>query len=70
MKASILAVAATSLLPSAMACLGYTGGVPKPTDHFSNSKVIEVKAGQVYDGKWAKYDRGSGACKGQNEGGK
>ncbi|KAI8714325.1 Pectate lyase [Fusarium sp. LHS14.1] len=69
MKASILAVAATSLLPSAMACLGYTGGVPKPTDHHSNSKVIEVKAGQVYDGKWAKYDRGSGACKGQNEGG-
>jgi pectate lyase len=53
-----------------MACLGYTGGVPKPTDHISKSKVIEVKAGEVFDGKWAKYDRGSGACKGQNEGGK
>ena len=55
-------------LPAALACLGYEGGVPTPTKHISNSKVIEVAAGQVFDGGWAKYDRGSGACNDQNEG--
>lgn len=56
-------------LPVAFACLGYEGGVPTPTKSVTNSKVIEVAAGQVYDGGWAKYDRGSGACHEQAEGG-
>jgi hypothetical protein len=60
---------AVALVPSTLACLGYEGGVPKATDTHSNSNFIEVKAGQVYDGKWARYDRGSGAC-GSGEGGK
>lgn len=55
-------------LPAALACLGHEGGVPEPTDHISNSNVIEIGAGEVFDGGWAKYDRGSGACNGQNEG--
>ena len=59
-----------ALLPSALACLGYTGGLPTPTSTKTNSKVIEVAAGQVFDGGWAKYDRGSGACSEQAEGGK
>jgi hypothetical protein len=59
-----------AMLPSALACLAYTGGLPTPTSTKTNSKVIEVAAGQVYDGGWAKFDRGSGACKGQTEGGK
>lgn len=56
------------LVPVALACLGYEGGVPTPTAHHSNSAVIEVAAGQVFDAGWAKYDRGSGACNGQSEG--
>ena len=55
-------------LPAVLACLGYEGGVPDPTDHISNSEVIEVAAGEVFDGGWAKYDRGSGACNEQSEG--
>lgn len=56
-------------LPIALACLGYEGGIPTPTDHHSNSAVIEIAAGEVFDAGWAKYDRGSGACKGSTEGG-
>jgi pectate lyase len=59
-----------AFLPSALACLGYTGGVPKATSTKTNSKVITVAAGTVYDGGWARYDRGSGACNEQAEGGK
>lgn len=58
-----------ALLPVAFACNGYTGGVPKATSTKTNSKVITVKAGTTYDGKWARYDRGAGACGGQSEGG-
>jgi hypothetical protein len=58
-----------ALLPVALACNGYTGGVPKATSTKTNSKVITVKAGTTYDGKWARYDRGAGACGGQSEGG-
>ncbi|RYP87426.1 hypothetical protein DL769_000522 [Monosporascus sp. CRB-8-3] len=56
-------------LPATLACLGYDGGVPKPAGTVHSDKVIEVKAGQVFDGAWKKYDRGSGACNGQSEGG-
>ncbi|GMG50779.1 unnamed protein product [Aspergillus oryzae var. brunneus] len=57
-----------AFLPVALACLGYEGGVPTPTAHYSNSAVIEIAAGEVFDAGWAKYDRGSGACGGQTEG--
>ncbi|TRM63302.1 pectate lyase-domain-containing protein [Schizophyllum amplum] len=40
----------------------------QPTQTISNSAVIEIAAGQTYDGSWARYDRGSGACNGQSEG--
>jgi len=59
-----------ALVPAALACNAYTGGLPTPTSTKTNSKVIEVKAGAVFDGGWAKYDRGSGACNEQAEGGK
>lgn len=59
-----------ALLPGALACLGYTGGVPNPTASYSNSAVIEIAAGEIFDAGWAKYDRGSGACNEQAEGGK
>ncbi|MBE3041726.1 pectate lyase [Candidatus Bathyarchaeota archaeon] len=55
-------------LPAALACLGHEGGIPTATDNISNGNVIEVGAGEVFDGGWAKYDRGSGACNNQNEG--
>lgn len=56
------------ILPVGLACLGYEGGIPTPTAHHSNSAVIEIAAGEVFDAGWAKYDRGSGACKGSTEG--
>lgn len=64
MRSSILALA----LPTALACLGYEGGIPAATKTISNKAVIEVAAGQTFDGAWARYDRGSGACGGQSEG--
>jgi hypothetical protein len=60
---------AALLLPAVLACNGYTGGLPKPTSTKTNSKVITVAAGQTFDCGWAKYDRGSGACNEQAEGG-
>lgn len=59
-----------ALVPAALACNAYTGGVPTATSTKTNSKVIEVAAGTVFDGGWARYDRGSGACNDQAEGGK
>ncbi|ROT37289.1 putative pectate lyase F [Sodiomyces alkalinus F11] len=55
-------------LPASLACLGHEGGVPVATGHHSNPQVIEVAAGQVFDGGWARYDRGPGACNEQAEG--
>lgn len=69
MLPSTLLVTLVNLVPSAYACLGYTGGLPTATSTKTNSKVIEVAAGETYDGGWAKYDRGSGACTEQAEGG-
>nr|AFR36913.1 pectate lyase [Colletotrichum lindemuthianum] len=66
-KSSIVAFLAA--LPSTLACLGYEGGIPAATSTKTNSKVIEVKAGEVYDGGWARFDRESGACNDQAEGG-
>ncbi|TGO76356.1 hypothetical protein BELL_0160g00100 [Botrytis elliptica] len=69
MVATLKLVSLMAILPSALACLGYTGGIPKATSTKTNSKVIEVAAGTTFDGGWARYDRGSGACGGQTEGG-
>ncbi|KAM0540224.1 hypothetical protein ACHAPJ_013622 [Fusarium lateritium] len=55
-------------LPAAMACLGYSGGLPKHTGTKSLSKPQTIKAGQTFDAKWVKYDRGV-SCTGQSEGG-
>lgn len=59
-----------ALVPAVLACNAYTGGVPTATTTKTNSKVIEVPANTVYDGGWARFDRGSGACSDQSEGGK
>lgn len=63
-KAAIL----SSFVPAALACLAHEGGIPEATDVISNDAVIEIAAGDTFDGEWAKYDRGSGACNEQNEG--
>jgi hypothetical protein len=69
MKFAAALAAVSALLPAALACNGYTGGLPTAVGTKTNSKVITVAAGQVFDGAWYKYDRGSGACSGQTEGG-
>ncbi|KAL2672276.1 hypothetical protein Neosp_012977 [[Neocosmospora] mangrovei] len=51
-----------------MACLGYEGGLPTPTDSKSLSAPQYIKAGQTFDAGWVKYDRGQ-SCTGQSEGG-
>ena len=51
-----------SVLPAALACLGYEGGLPKATDTKTLKEPMRIKAGQVFDAGWVKYDRGSGAC--------
>lgn len=56
-------------LPAAMACLGYTGGVPKATGSKSLSAPQTLKKGEVFDAGWVRYDRGV-KCSGQAEGGK
>lgn len=55
-------------LPSAMACLGYTGGIPKATGNVSYKSAYVVKKGAPFDGGWKRYDRGV-KCSGQKEGG-
>jgi hypothetical protein len=69
MKFAGIIAAATALLPATLACNGYAGGIPKAVGTKTNSKVIEVAAGKVFDGQWNRYDRGNGACSGQSEGG-
>lgn len=64
---SKLALAST-LIPAALACLAYEGGVPAATASHSNSSPIQIGAGEVFDAGWARYDRGPGAC-GDGEGG-
>lgn len=63
-----LALAASSLVSSAQACLGWEGGLPASTGTVTSGSPIRVAAGQTYDGLWKKFDRGSGAC-GSGEGG-
>jgi hypothetical protein len=61
--------AIAALFSTALACKGHTGGVPKAVGTRTNSAVIEVAAGKVFDGQWYRYDRGNGACNSQTEGG-
>ncbi|KAI8711485.1 Pectate lyase [Fusarium sp. LHS14.1] len=61
-------VSLIAALPAAMACLGYEGGLPTPTDSKSLSAPQYIKAGQTFDAGWVKYDRGQ-SCTGQSEGG-
>lgn len=63
-----LVAAIAAFAPSTMACVGKSN-MPKATDTKSSGAYIEVKAGETYDGKFVRFDRGSGACK-PGEGGK
>lgn len=56
-------------VPMSLACVA-KDALPKATETISNPEPIEVPAGEVFDGKGARYDRGAGACKEQEEGGK
>jgi hypothetical protein len=62
-------IALLAAVPSVMACLGYTGGVPKATGSKSLSAPKTLKKGEVFDAQWVRYDRGV-KCTGQSEGGK
>ncbi|KAG8759357.1 hypothetical protein FRC14_006109 [Serendipita sp. 396] len=55
--------------PLVKRCNAYNLGLPTPTGTVTSSKVITVAAGATFDGGWKKYDRGSGACNEQAEGG-
>lgn len=57
-----------AIISPAFACLGYTGGLPKATSTVSLKAPRYLKAGEVFDAGWAKYDRGV-KCSGQSEGG-
>jgi hypothetical protein len=57
-----------SAVPAAMACLGYTGGLPKHSGTKTLSAPRYLKKGEVFDAGWVKYDRGI-QCSGQSEGG-
>ncbi|RYP78820.1 hypothetical protein DL769_003115 [Monosporascus sp. CRB-8-3] len=63
------AIAALALgIPTALACVAQPG-IPEATETITKSEPIEVASGEVFDGAMARYDRGPGACKKQNEGG-
>lgn len=64
---SIVALLASA--PAALACLGYEGGLPKHTGLVPLKEPIYVKAGEVYDGHWQKFDRNPSSCNEQGEGG-
>ncbi|KAG6363939.1 hypothetical protein INS49_009042 [Diaporthe citri] len=67
-KAIQLLAALAVALPAVHACVA-KDALPQATQTITNSKTIEVAAGQTYDGKNARFDRGAGACKEQTEGG-
>ena len=67
-KAFQLLAAFAVALPAVHACVA-KDALPQATQTITNSKTIEVAAGQTYDGKNARFDRGAGACKEQSEGG-
>jgi hypothetical protein len=67
-KAFQILAAFAVALPAVHACVA-KDALPQATQTITNSKTIEVAAGQTYDGKNARFDRGAGACKEQSEGG-
>lgn len=69
MYSSAKLVALAASLPAAMACLGYDDGLPTASGSKSLDAPQYIEAGQTFDAEWVKYDRGSGACGGQSEGG-
>ena len=68
-KTTHLLLALLSAAPTSLACLGYEGGVPTPTENVALSEPIFVKAGEIYDGGWRKFDRNPSTCQDQKEGG-
>ncbi|CAH0004291.1 unnamed protein product [Clonostachys byssicola] len=62
------AIVLVGLVPTALACLGWEGGLPTPTSSKTISAPITIGAGETFDAGWVKYDRGSGACE-DGEGG-
>lgn len=68
-KIIVLTGALLGALPMTLACLGYEGGLPKPTSNKQISAPIYVKSGEVFDGGWAKHDRNPTSCREQVEGG-
>ncbi|KAG8668315.1 hypothetical protein FPOAC2_07606 [Fusarium poae] len=55
-------------VPSTLACLGYSGGLPKHTGTKTLSAPQYIGKGKTFDAGWVKYDRGV-KCTGQSEGG-
>lgn len=56
-------------VPSTLACLGYSGGLPKHTGTKTLGAPQYIPRGTTFDAGWVKYDRGV-KCTGQAEGGK
>lgn len=56
-------------IPAALACNG-ENAIPEATETITNSEPIYIASGEVFDGGFARYDRGSGYCQEQQEGGK
>lgn len=56
-------------VPATLACLAYDEGLPGNTGEVHLTEPQYIKKGQTFDAEWKKYDRGSGACSGQTEGG-
>lgn len=69
MYSSAKLVALAAAIPAAMACAAFEGGLPAASGTKSLDAPQYIKAGEVFDAEWVKYDRGSGACGGQGEGG-
>lgn len=55
-------------VPAALACAGQDA-LPAATDTVSLSEPQYIGAGETFDAQYVRYDRGSGACGGQEEGG-
>ncbi|KAF5650207.1 pectate lyase [Fusarium tjaetaba] len=52
------AISLLTVLPSVLACKGYTGGLPKHTGTKTLGSPQYIKKGQTFDAGWVKYDRG------------
>ena len=68
-KAENLFLALLAAAPTSLACEAYADGLPTATENVALSEPIYVKAGEVYDGGWRKFDRNPTSCNDQSEGG-